>query len=49
MGKKTLRSKSEICAICKRRIFEYQRPSVDLGGGKQARMECFAKAEKDAS
>jgi hypothetical protein len=48
LRKKTLGSKFTICAICKRRIFEYQRPSVDLGKGKQAHMECFAKAEKDA-
>jgi len=49
LRKKTLRSKSTICAICKRRIFEYQRPSVDLGRGKRAHMECFVKADKDAS
>jgi len=46
LRKKTRNGKSQICAICKRRIFEYQRPSVDLGKGKQAHMECFVKAEK---
>ena len=49
LRKKTRNGKSQICAICKRQIFEYQRPSVDLGKGKQAHMECFVKAEKDAS
>jgi hypothetical protein len=49
LRKKARSNKSQTCVICKRRIFEYQRPSVDLGKGKHAHMECFVKAEKDAS
>ena len=37
---------SKFCAICKLPIEPHQRPSVTLGKGKEAHLECYVKSRE---
>lgn len=42
------RGKTTVCVICGKPITKEQRPSVQMGPGREAHLECYVKREKEA-